>query len=267
MSQNGLFPVSLARHRNLYWQRFTSYDFARRLPVCPITAAEVLPAAASLPVVFREDDGQIEPISILSLRSDQQTPLVSEDGRWLGLYIPSQLRCYPFKAGPGHSASTGPVLLIDETSGLVTQDPKAEPFFTSAGQLTRDLCAVRTFLQECEAAMLETRRLCQKIASQGLFSPLHDFDGVPLPGNVLTIAPDRLSRLSQNQISTLMNSGALRLIHAHQVSMSHCSWLSKIQTRGSATNQISENLKGFIAAMGQDANQRILGSEIVHAES
>ncbi len=265
MAQNGLFPVNLTRHRDLYWRRFTSYDFARNLRDCPITAAEVLPAAASFPVVFRKTGNQIEPVAILSLRSDQQSPLISEDGRWLGFYIPSQLRCYPFKAGPGQSADKTSVLLVDESSGLITRDPKAERFFTNSGQLTPDLCTVRSFLQKCEVAALETRQLCQKIARQGLFSRLDTFDGVPLLGDALTVDHDRLSRLSQNQISTLMNSGALQLIHAHHVSLSHCGWLSRVQHQAPASKQLSEELKNFMSAMGQDASQRPLGSEVTHA--
>lgn len=267
MAQNGLFPVSHARHQNMYWQRFASYDFARSLKVCAITAAEILPAAASFPIIFRDTGDEVEMIAILSLKADQKTPLVSGDGRWLAFYIPSQLRCYPFKAGQGLSESDAPILLVDESSGLITQHPTDEPFFTKAGQLTPDLCAVRSFLQMREAAAAETRRLCQKITNQGLFSPIETYDDIPLPAGALTVDPDALSRLSQNQTSTLVNSGALRLIHAHHVSMSHCGWLSRIRHQKVIANQQSEGLNEFIEAIGKDITQRPFEPEAAHVTS
>ncbi|MEX0279051.1 MAG: SapC family protein [Ruegeria sp.] len=252
MAQNGLFPVSLTRHGSRFWRRFSSYAFAGNLQSYPITTAEVLQAAASFPVVFKQTGQQIEPCVLLSLNNKTKTPFVSEDGRWLGIHIPSGLRCYPFQAVACQGSSETALLMIDESSGLVTRDPGDEAFFKNGDQLTQELCAVRAFLQERLLAVKETQKLCHKIAGQNLFSPIDHHDGIQIPAGFLEIKPVGLRRLTQNQISTLMNSGALRLIHAHHVSLSHCRWLFSAQQARKTQIQVSENVRDFLGAMGNE---------------
>lgn len=269
MAQNGLIPVSLARHGHRYWRRFTSYDFARKLRDCSVVADEILPAAAAFPIVFKSFGQGIEPVALLSMSSEHSSPFVSDDGRWLACYVPFALRCFPFCSGPGLTETAKPRLFVDEASGLLTDDAQDEPFFVNE-QLTKDLREAGSFLAAQHAARLGTQDLCKQIDRQDLFVELDHYEGIPVPDGSLTVDPQRLRCLPAPQVSDLMASGALRLIHAHHVSLSHCAWLSQAQRRvGAAPQQklapASAGLRAFFDAMATDSFQMIPGAEVCDA--
>jgi len=269
MAQNGLFPVSVARHKQRYWRRFSSYSFAKDMQECPIVNTEVLTAAAAFPIVFKVIDGDIQPITLLSLRSDQPSPFVSADGRWLACYVPSILRCYPFQAGPTKDGLDGSRLFVDETSGLVTNDPDDERFVVD-GQLSPALCAVRSFLENRHAAEEETLRLCRGLVADDLFVTLKERDQVLLPEGCLTVDTAKLSSLPIPRVAALWQSGALQLIHAHQVSLSHCAWLDCVQRNPTAPAQPvnstpSTGTRAFLDAIAFDAARLTSNPELINA--
>ncbi len=270
MAENGLFPVSLGRHRNRYWRRCTSYHFTRGVGTCPIVISEIPHVAASFPIAFQPGEDSFEPVALLSVAAGLPSPFVDPGGRWLAHYVPSGLRCYPFRAGSAGEdceATAGRSrLMIDESSGLVTRDPQDNPFFTSDGRLTQDLCEVRNFLQNRQAAMSDTRRLCTIIAEMDLFEPLTEHDEVALPNELWGIDTRRLEQLPDAYTLTLNATGALWLIHAHQISLSHCAWLSRAQRLASSSpDEPNDSLGGFIAAMAEDAIHNQQGPEVIHA--
>ena len=121
MAQNGLYPVTYDKYANRFWKRFSSFSFARHQHLCPIVEHEVPLTAAAYPMVFRKSDNWVEPVAVLSLSPREPTPFVSGDGRWLASYIPSVLRCPPFKTEQCTSRSENQMqLMVDETLGLVT---------------------------------------------------------------------------------------------------------------------------------------------------
>nr|WP_170333628.1 SapC family protein [Ruegeria arenilitoris] len=254
MTQNGLFPVSRDRHQARYWQRFTSYGFARELSECPVIHTELCQIAAAFPIMFRKTRSGIRPFAVFSLTAGP-VPFVSTQGRWLASYVPSILRCYPFSAEP--LTDTPPNtnqpfrLLVDEASGLVTDDIRDEPFFTTDGTLTPDLCAVCAFFQSHTTANAATRRMCDIIDKMDLFKPLLHHDGIDLEPEWLGIDFARMEALSQPHKLLLMNNNALGLIHAHQVSLSHCAWVFKAQQKQLHRSPDAESpeLNGFLCAM------------------
>lgn len=260
MAENGLFPVSLARHGKRYWRRFTSYEFARTASTCPIVSAEAAQVAAAFPLAFRAGPAGFEPVALLSTAIDAPSPFVGKDGSWRAHYVPSALRCVPFQA------STQAQLMVDENSGLVTSDPADIGFFTTDGNLHPELCEVRKFLQARQVAVAKTRRLCDLIARMKLFVPLVQYDGVALQAGLWGVEAKQLERLPDPDLLSLAAGGGLRLIHAHQISLSHSGWLSRAQTaisrRGSAPER---ELDGFVAALARDASQTLMTPEVIHA--
>ncbi|MEM9105557.1 MAG: SapC family protein, partial [Pseudomonadota bacterium] len=83
MERKKLVPVTVARHGNMYWKRFSSYAFAADLTETAVVSAEIPQTAAAFPIVFREIDEKIGPVAILSLVANRLTPFVSSDGQWL----------------------------------------------------------------------------------------------------------------------------------------------------------------------------------------
>ncbi|WP_170415387.1 SapC family protein [Ruegeria atlantica] len=254
MAQNGLFPVTYARHRDRYWKRFSSYHFAKAQHACPIVEKEVLLVAASFPMLFRETEGGIEPVALFSLAPGAPTPFVSDDGRWLAPYIPSALRCPPFQAGLKDHNECDLQLLIDETSGLVTASPEDEPFFTDAGELTPELSNVFRFMRAREASAIATQSMCNVIRGMDLFKPMTIHDNIALPAGYRSVDFQRLNALSQTEKLALLDAGAIQLLHAHQVSLSHIAWLSRAQkqlVQSKPKNQCTEDsdFSRFLTAM------------------
>lgn len=267
MAQNGLFPVTYARHRGRYWKRFSSFHFVNGRSECPIVEKEVLHVAAAYPIVFRRSETTVEPVAVLSLLPDAPTPFVAQDGRWLAGYIPSDLRCPPFQASlPDRQFGTEEnrlQLMVDETLGLVTDVPGDEPFFTEAGDLTAELHRVHTFLQARAASAHQTQSMCGVLDKLELFEPMKRYEGVNLPAGCLGIAAPRSNALSQTEKLTLLEIGAFRLIHAHQVSLSHLTWLSRAHEQSGWSRKPKHytedsDISRFLRAMAHAQREELL---------
>ena len=150
--------------------------------------------------------------------------------------------------------------MVDETLGLVTDSPGGEPFFVATGELTPEVKKVLKFLQARETSALATRRTCQNLQNLGLLKLLADHDGVELPAGTLGVDFQRLNALSQPEKLTLLEVGALQLVHAHQVSLSHLAWLSIAQKQAANTDnreKYTENsdVSHFLSAMAHARNE------------
>ena len=133
VTQTAQVAISKDRHGGRFWRRFASYAFARDRHSVPIVLAELEPAASAFPLVFRSSaTGSVEPHALLHLTVGESSPFVASDGTWRGTYVPSILRAHPFAATPAQ-AGAEMALLVDEASGLITDDPKDEAFFDENG--------------------------------------------------------------------------------------------------------------------------------------
>lgn len=251
MARDGIFPVNYERHHNRYWRRFTSFEFAAKLNFCPIVITEVLQVAAAFPIAFHSRNDAIEPVALLSMAPETVSPFVARDGRWLACYVPSVLRCFPFEVESKGAAHCR--LLVNETSELVTCDPHDVPFFKGKDRLTPELQSVLGFFRVREAAARETAKVCKHIQELNLFSPLTRGTETERSTNLLVIDANRLVECLNGTGTNLISNEALRLIHAHQVSLSHCDWLSCAQNqRNSQSTTERAGLSNFVAAVGQD---------------
>ncbi|WP_319003906.1 SapC family protein [Ruegeria profundi] len=269
MAQNGHVPVTFTRHGLMYWRRFTSYEFAMDRTDCAIVLQEVLQAASAFPIFFKKDQAGFEPHVILSFLANMPTPFVSRDGRWMAAYVPSDLRCYPFRAEPvGRDSSDSKSmfrLCVDEASGLVSNDPNDETFFDKTGALSPALQEVQAFLGARAAAREATQALCQMVDKLGLFEPLAAYDGIDLAPGTFAVSAQRLSTLKQAEKLRLVESGALQLIHAHQVSLAHCRWIAQAQQQlrqEKSQGKYTKNLEisSFLHAMANAPTDDFLGT-------
>lgn len=258
MAQNGLFPISFQRHYTRSWHRFSSYAFARTIVECDIVRTEIPSIASAFPIVFRVSGHGVQPVAILSTPGKTCTPFVSESGQWLAGYIPAVLRCHPFLVEPLAPSTQGsPVrvsMLVNESTGHVTQDRSGNPFFEEDRTPSSELQVVQTFFKSFLAEQLATLHACELIDKTGLFCPLTSVKGVDIPDTYLGVDFEKLCRLSPAQTSILMSSGALQLIYAHQISLSHFELLHRLD-KGTAASMTprsqSENdeLNGFLGAL------------------
>ncbi len=251
MANNGVVPVTRKRHGDRYWQRFNTYAFAASQVTCPVVSPEVLQVAAAFPMLFQSDGERIEPVALFSMTAGLASPFVSDDGKWLACYVPSALRCFPFRAE--RLGKKQYRLLVDEASGLISSDPEDMPFFTRDGRVTTELQSVLDFFRMREAAVRETYKICKRIQSLGLFSRFGPASGSNSLPELLMVDEDELAEYLGSGSNEPIPVTALRMIHAHQVSLSHCEWLSEAQCqRQKYRPKPSSGLCGFVSALGQD---------------
>ncbi|CUJ97961.1 SapC [Ruegeria denitrificans] len=272
MAQNGQVPVTFSRHGHKYWTRFTSYKFAANHTECTIVQPEVRQAAASFPILFKQSAWGFEPVVLFSVFPYAPNPFVSLDGRWLAGYVPSELRCFPFLAEPvkQNSADQTPLyqLKVDETSGRLSNDPNHEAFFDGTDTLSPALREVQAFLQARASAQEKTVALCSIINGLGLFEPIATHDGVDLPSNMFGISAQRLKSISAVDKLKLVEFDAFLLIHAHQISLSHCEWLVRaqqqlVQQKTPEKYTESSDISGFLHAVVNAQNDDFLGTSEV----
>lgn len=235
MAQNGLTPVTRVRHGHRFWKRYTSFEFARDMVDCPVAEAEILQAAANFPIAFRKSKRGFYPVAILSMTQDKPTPYVSAKGEWRASYVPSALRCVPFQSRPPElQDKTGEGefdLLVNESLELVTDNPDDEPFFDRTGALGAELRNVQAFFRTLTASLENTYQLCRTIGDMGLFSPLACAQMDECLDGYFGVKLGALRQVPSAHLSLLATNGGLRLIHAHQVSLTHCAWLLPAQMR------------------------------------
>lgn len=255
--RTGRVAISKERHGGRFWRRFESYAFARELRCVPVVLAEIEQAASAFPLVFRRDapTGAVEIVALLHLTRDAPSPFVSAEGGWRGTYVPSGLRAHPFSATPtGEGGEMA--LLVDEASGLVTDDPRDEPFFDAGGAPSEALDEVIAFFRTRAASEHATRAACAALDAAGLLSPL-----APLPGmseadarGFLAVDAAALGAVTDPALAPLWHGGALGLAQAHRVSLCHAGWIARAlragMGTGAATTAPAEaGLSGFLDAL------------------
>lgn len=160
-----LVPVSRERHARLRWRPCSSYSFVARNTLVPLVAAELSSAATVMPLALVRQGEGFSLSALLGVESSTNV-FVSLEGRWLGRYIPSALRAYPFSLA--RTESGGSVLCVDEASGLVSEDPVGEPFFNDSGEPSEALGRVLNFLQQVEFSRVQTSGACAALVRHGL---------------------------------------------------------------------------------------------------
>lgn len=224
-------PVTPARHGGRFWRRFRSWDFARAHRLVPIVLGEHEQVAASLPILFVQTGAGPWPVALTRLTGTGTGALVSPSGRWRGSYVPSILRVHPFGAARDE---TGDIrLLVDESSGLVTDAPEDEPFFDADGTPAPALAKVIGFFRERTAAETRTRAAVSEMAARvGFvpFSPPKDLAQMDASG---LFVPDRsrLDGLSRTDLGVLHRCGALALAQVQAVSLHHLPFLAAAEAQ------------------------------------
>lgn len=226
-----LTRVSLDRHGGRFWRRFTSWDFVRAHRLVPIVLGEHEQVAASLPIFFVKTGSGLWPMALTRLTERGACALISPGGRWRGSYVPSILRVHPFAARPAEAGD--PVLLVDEASGLVTEDPSDEAFFAAGGAPSPALSQVDGFFRERAAAEGRTRAaMSQIVARAGLvpFTPPEGYARMEVQG---LFVPDRarIEGLGRADLGALHRSGALALLQVQAVSLHHLPVLAAVEAR------------------------------------
>ena len=129
-----LVPITPEKYGSRRWQRYTSYSFAATTSYAPLVGAELQRAMQNMPLAFIKQEQSFHIAAVLSL-SPGGNLFVDPKGRWLGGYVPSIFRGYPFKLAKVREQDKL-VLCVDEASGLIS-DTSGEPFFDENNDLAQ----------------------------------------------------------------------------------------------------------------------------------
>lgn len=220
-------PIAASTHASKRWQRYSNYAFAAPDAVVPLVAHEMPKACMTLPLAFVQQGEQFAPVALLGLHSGQNL-YVAADGRWLGAYIPSAYRGYPFALAQTPEGQQ--VLCIDADSGLV-HDSEGEAFFDEHGQPSQPVKDVLNFLQQVHANRAVTQRVCTALSQLELLQPwpitLQSDQGEQALQGLWRIDEAKLKLLDAAALHRLQQTGALPLAYCQLLSMQHLPELGK----------------------------------------
>lgn len=221
------------------WLRMTSYAFALKDAILPLSLAELPKAVMTLPIAFvAQNEGYI-PVAVMSIQPNRNH-YVTNDGRWLHGYIPASCRGYPFRFLNGPDGQQ--VLCIDQDSGLVTDGPEeGEAFFDEAGEPTQAIREILSFLHQSEQSMKATIVACNLFKKHNLIIPwpitINAESGEKKIAGLFKIDEAALNQVSADVMVELRNAGGLLLAYCQLLSMQHFELLGQLASAHAKAEQ------------------------------
>jgi hypothetical protein len=225
-----LTPVSKESHADRSWNRVESYGFASRNNLAPLVGAEITRATLTLPMAFVRNQDHFSLVAVLSPLPDQNL-FVAPNGRWLGGYVPSAFRGYPFRLARAKGRDDM-LLCIDENSGYVRNDDKGEPFFDEDGDISGPVKNVLDFLSKVEQNRVETDRAVMTLAQAKLFTEwplkIKDKDQEKTFSGLYRIDESAMDSLEDEAFLNLKKHRAFRIAYAQLLSMDNIRVFEKL---------------------------------------
>jgi hypothetical protein len=236
--------LDAAVHRQLRIGGPVDWSVARDLNAAFLAAAEFGDACGEYAILVvdagADDDGKrrVAPIAVFGL-ADKENLFIDPAGpaNWRANYIPAMLRSYPF--GVAQVEPQRAMVVIDEAWPGWSQDA-GEPLFDDAGQPTAVVTRMRDQLEKFEAEVQRTRLFGDLLVAADLLTEMRfdatlpDDQKITIDG-FLTVDEKRLAALPDAKVVELHRSGALALIHAHQISMRQMRKLVEWRVRRAGT--------------------------------
>jgi hypothetical protein len=229
-----LIPLSREAHAGMRLRPLSSFAFAREMPVVRILAGEVAQVAPNFAIVFLKENDAFVPFALMGLAQGQNL-FVSDEGRWLGLYVPAILRRYPFMfARAGEGTESQPVLMVEQE--MLSPDEGELLFGDQGGEPSGPVARAIQFLTEVEVRAAQTTTLVKSMADLDLLDPLPlqvvEEGGEPKSlGGLFSINEAKLAALADDAFLALRRSGALTFAYAQMFSLGQ---LARLQARASA---------------------------------
>lgn len=237
-----LHPVSKQRHADKCWQRYVSYSFTAKDAVVALVAAELPKACIAFPLGFlKSEQDTFLPVAVLGLAPGRNL-FVTQDGRWIGGYIPAAYRSFPFRLAT--TPDQQHVLCVDEASGLVQpitseqsgERPKGtkwERFFDDEDQPTGAVKDILDFLTQVEKNRLATQVALQALVHAALIVPweihIKDHSGSEQKiDGLFRIDEARLNSLSIEEFDAVRKASGLAIAYCQLLSMQHLPLLGQL---------------------------------------
>lgn len=233
-----LVPISWDAHRSSGFVRPSSFSFASENWFASTTIQELPKIVSAYPVFFVPDSSEhFHMIALLGLQKNRNL-FVSDQGKWMGGYVPACFRVYPFKGGLMRMGSeTRHVMCFDVSSGLLVEDPDPEkgeiPIFIDEHKMNPILEEGSKFLGGIRESSERTDKCLSILADLGVFVPSRFSFSLPemsgdFVGGLHIINFEKLQNLSASVLKDLMRCGALELVYLHRYSLAKIELLKKL---------------------------------------
>lgn len=235
-------------HKNLKFSPIQPYHFAAAQVLIPVSAAEAFMAAREYVLVFG-NESQDQLFAITGLQPGKND-YVASSGHWLGRYVPSHIRRYPFIFAESprqeqQSDSERQYVIQFDSEAPHLQQEDGEALFDEQGKDTAMMERIKNILINVQQNFDRTAFLVDQIYQTGILktdSLTVQSDGAE-PKQVTgfrTVDLEKFHALSGEQLAALRETGALAMIYAHLLSLSnlHDSVLA------TASSQSTEAYKG-----------------------
>src|SRR5512135_17497 len=215
-------PVSSGRHGDSSVEVGANYSFARNVNSVPLMAVEFPTAAAEYAIVFAGAKDALMPAVILGVRGNENLYL-SEEGSWLGKYIPAFVRRYPFVFSTADDGKTF-MLCVDEAFPGFNREGRGQRLFGEDKKPTPYVDNVLKFLQEYQAQFHRTRAFCRKVRELDLLEPMQaqistgSGERLSLTG-FWAVNRAKLKGLGGEKLADLAKPDELELLYLHLQSM------------------------------------------------
>jgi hypothetical protein len=220
-----IIPITHQAFVNKKFNRYSSYEFASKDAIATLVLRELPRAAIVTPIAFAKVADGFVPVAVQGL-SEGKNLFVAPDGRWVGRYIPSVYRGYPFLFAKIEGDKQ--VLCFDDASGLLS-DSDGEAFFEGE-TLTKSVRDILDFLTQVQESRLATQRICAVLDQHQLIQPWpielkhENQDGQSesrkLEG-LFRIDEAALNKLDAQALHTVQQAGALSTVFCQLLSMQH----------------------------------------------
>lgn len=220
-----IVAVSSKRHGRTSVEVGKDFRFAAKIDAVPVLAEEFASLARFCPIVFAGPEDAPLPHAMLGMKRGHNV-FIGPKGGWAAPYIPAFLRRYPFISAP-----MGPegahVLAMDQAFAGVNVTGKGHALYTEAGEPTKFLKDVTTFVGNFDASLEATRAFVARLMDHNLLEQMSirvtDADGETTGaiGGMYGISQARLDALDADARDSLAEKGDIARCKLHIRSMSH----------------------------------------------
>jgi hypothetical protein len=249
-----LAAITKETHAGKSWKRYQSYDFAAKDNLAPLAGAEIARAVSTLPMAFVKHQDTFSLVAVLSLTPGTNM-FTGQNGQWLGGYVPAVFRGYPFMLAAAEGRDDL-ILCVNEDSGLILDDPGAEPFFDEQGQVSGPVQEILNFLSQIEQNRAVTNQAVNALAEAGIITKwqLKIKDGdqeKPITG-LYRVDEAKLNTLADESFLKLRKAGSLPIAYGQLLSMGNIQIFEKLSTMHQARAGAAAEPPDFNTFLGND---------------
>lgn len=184
-----------------------------------LSLSEIAQASLHLTLGFIRLEGQLHLIALTGLESGRNL-LVAPDGRWLGGYLPNQLRSYPFMLAKATKDDL--VFCIVDSDEYLVEGPSKNPFFAADEKLHPTLQQVLDLLVVSEREKTACNALALELEAAGLIT---DWE-VVVPTSTGSRRISGLYKIDEAALEALDDEAFLKLRKNRLLVLIYCQLLS-----------------------------------------